>query len=174
MIRLGIAVLLVGALSLEPASAQSGSENSGRESFVGTWTLVSWTAETADGQTSYPFGQDALGRISYDEAGRMSVQIMRRRRTKFSTEDPLGESPEEIMEAFHGFLAYYGTYRVDHDAGIVTHIQDVASSPNWVGAEATRYYELTGNTLTLSTAPVVSVTTGEQAARHRLVWERLP
>jgi hypothetical protein len=50
----------------EPASAANATN-----AFVGSWSLVSWTRTTEDGQTTYPYGEDAFGRIAYLPNGRM-------------------------------------------------------------------------------------------------------
>ena len=33
--------------------------------FIGSWSLVTWTSTSPDGQTQYPFGEDAVGYLFY-------------------------------------------------------------------------------------------------------------
>ncbi|NQU51284.1 MAG: lipocalin-like domain-containing protein [Bacteroidetes bacterium] len=47
------------------------------------------TAELKDGTIVFPFGEDALGRITYDSYGNMSVYLMKNNRPQFLSEDPL-------------------------------------------------------------------------------------
>jgi len=63
-------------------------------SLVGTWKLVSWEAQTAEGNTVHPFGENAAGWIMYDGEGNVSVHLMRRDRTQLSTDDPFGGTAE--------------------------------------------------------------------------------
>lgn len=134
--------------------------------FVGSWALKAWTAELSDGKIVYPFGEDVLGQITYDDNGNMAVQIMRKDRTPFSGVDPFQASPEEVVEAFHGFLSYCGKYDVDTDAGQVIHHLKISSIPNWTGQDQIRNFEFDGDQLTLSTDFI-------GASRHRLVWGKV-
>ena len=44
--------------------------------LVGAWNLVSFYAQDPSGQTGYPFGRKAQGRLIYEPNGRMAVQLM--------------------------------------------------------------------------------------------------
>ena len=134
--------------------------------FVGTWRLVSWEAETRDGQRVHPFGEDAEGWIMYDASGNVSVHLMRRERPRFVSEDPLGGTAEEIEAAFSGYLAYCGRYTVHNDAGTINHSLRGASFPNWVGSEQLRHFEFAAGTLTLRTPPIAEMS-------HVLTWRRV-
>ncbi len=134
--------------------------------FVGTWELVEWRSESSDGKRDYPLGPDAIGWISYGTDGNMFVQIIRRDRPHFTSQDPLQGEPDEIVSAYTGQLAYCGSYTVDTDAGQVIHDIKISAYPNWVGQKQIRYYKLEGDTLTLSTAFIAS-------RRHKLIWKRL-
>jgi hypothetical protein len=106
-------------------------------SFVATWILVSWEAHTPEGDTVHPFGEDAAGRIMYDGEGNMSVHLMHRDRPHFSIGSPLGGTAEEIEAAYNGYLAYYGTYKIQENA-CPSHIawRELHSSIGW---EASNY-----------------------------------
>jgi hypothetical protein len=55
-----------------------------------------------------------------------------------------------------------------HEDRVVHHVE-VSLFPNWVGSAQVRHYELAGNRLTLSTAPLLQ---GGRERRAYLVWER--
>ena len=46
------------------------------EQVIGTWKLVSYETQDADGNIVYPLGKDAKGFIMYNPDGYMSAQIM--------------------------------------------------------------------------------------------------
>lgn len=91
------------------------------KNFVGSWELVKWTAELDDGTIVFPFGEDVIGRITYDKHGNMSVQLMKNKRSKFHSEDPLQGKPEEVIVAFNDFLSYCGNYEVYNNPDQVVH-----------------------------------------------------
>ncbi len=140
----------------------------GKEQFIGTWKLVSIEFRRSDGQLTYPMGRDAVGIIMYDANGHMSVNIMRPDRQAFATGDQLKGTPMEIKSAFEGFVAYYGVYEVNQENGTVTHHVEGSLFPNWVGSAQRRFFEFSGNRLTLSTAPILM---GGQQVTGVLNWE---
>jgi hypothetical protein len=54
----------------------------------------------------YPLGEDALGQAIFTESGYMSGQLMRQSRTDFASDNQALGTPEEIQEAFRGYVAY--------------------------------------------------------------------
>ena len=114
------------------------------KSFIRHWRLISYEQRSATGEVIQPFGQDPIGRISYDSGGQMSAQLMRRDRQAFSDNDPQKGTYAEIRSAFAGYAAYYGSYTVDEKMGTVTHHVEVAWFPNWVGMKQVRRYEFSG------------------------------
>jgi len=106
-----------------------------------------------DGAIRHPLGGDPVGRLTYDAHGRMAVQFMRRERPPFASGEMRGGTVEEMKAAFHGYVAYYGTYTVDEAAGTVTHQVEASLFPNWVGQSQLRSFELSGDRLTLTTPP---------------------
>ena len=56
------------------------------EQFSGTWKLVSWKIEQANGEViDPPLGPDPLGWIIYQPGGRMCVELMRPDRPNFAS-----------------------------------------------------------------------------------------
>jgi hypothetical protein len=142
----------------------------GKDEFVGTWKLVSFEMRRSDGQIVYPLGRDVVGVISYDARGNMSGQLMRSDRPAFATNDFQKGAPDEIKAAFEGFLAYFGTYEINEEKGTVTHHMRGSSFPNWVGSDHIRFFEFSGNRLTLRTPPIQM---GGIAVTSLLIWERM-
>ena len=134
--------------------------------FIGSWELIEWTNQAKDGTIGFPFGKGVTGQITYGSDGTMSVQIMKNDRPHFQSGDPLNGSPEEMTDAFKGFIAYCGTYEVHVDSNQVVHHIQISSFPNWVGQNQTRTFTFEGNKLTLSTDYI-------GANKHTLVWRKI-
>ncbi len=133
--------------------------------FIGIWSLVQWTSRDADGQETHPFGEDVIGQILYDPSGNMMVELMKRDRKLFASDNFLQGTTEEILSAYHGFFAYSGTYTIDAEAKAVIHHIEICHFPNWVGHDQIRYYTFSSDELKLST-PVIGTT------QHSFLWRR--
>lgn len=120
-----------------------------RDDILGTWQLVSWTAE-ADGEVSHPLGVDPAGTIVYTADGYMSAQLMRRDRPAYDRPLPTGGTTDQLAAAAIGYLAYSGPFTLDESTGIVHHHVEVSLVPNWVGGTQDRSARLDGATLVLS------------------------
>lgn len=140
------------------------------EQLVGVWKLISVEQRSEDGQVSYPLGRRVAGQLIYDEKGNLSVQCMRAERPKFASGDSRNGTPEEVRAAFEGYMAYFGTYRVDAEQGTVVHHVTGNVFPNWVGMDYVRHYRLSGSRLTLRTPPIFM---GGRHVTGEFVWERL-
>ncbi|MBI2304586.1 MAG: lipocalin-like domain-containing protein [Chloroflexi bacterium] len=136
--------------------------------FVGTWRLVSFELRSADGQVSYPYGQDAAGYIMYNEDGYMSVAFMSANRPKFVSGNIRGGSTEEKVAAVDTDVSYCGTYEIQGDK-VIHHIE-VSLFPNWIGVDKERIFAFDGDRLSLSTPPLL--VDGIQQTGH-LVWQRV-
>lgn len=135
--------------------------------FVGTWRLVSWELRDANGQISYPFGQAAIGYIIYTADGYMNAAIMRPNRPLFAAGDFLEGAAEERAAAAASYISYAGPCEL-HESKVV-HRVEVSLFPNWVGSIQERFYEFSGERLSLSTAPLLA---GGSTRRAYLLWER--
>ena len=145
--------ILTGVVALAAASQVS-------EKFAGSWKLISFELTSPTGEVSYPLGRDAAGRITYDAAGRMSVQITQPNRPKTGT-------PQQMFGPHGGYLAYYGAYVVDESRGVVIHKVEASLYPDYVGTNQERRYTFAGNRLTLEAET-------PQLGHSKLIWERLP
>lgn len=137
------------------------------ESLLGTWALIAWYNEEADGTRHYPLGQDATGYISYTADGFVFVQMSAAGRALYAVNDPFGGSPDEDSAAIKSQITYSGTYAVTGDQ-VVHHVTQ-ASCPNWVGTEQLRSIEFIGDRLRLSAAGAVFQ--GRQVTAY-VDWER--
>jgi len=137
--------------------------------LIGIWTLLSCYGESASGKTKYPYGKDAIGRLTYHREGYMSAFLQRPGRRKFAG-DPGQGTMDEIKEAFEGFHAYCGTYTLDAGAGIVTHHVEIARLPDYEGSDQVRYITLKDDVLSLRTAPRME---GGEEWVFYLEWKKL-
>ena len=137
-----------------------------RGSLIGLWTLQSCVRTFADGHKEYPFGEKPVGRIQYDQEGRVFALLMRpgRRSTVAPGLELDAASVDEIREAVKGFVAYLGSYEVDDASQTVTHHVEASLVPSWVGTSLKRHFRWDGARLVLTRA--VPGTTDE------LVWQR--
>jgi YD repeat-containing protein len=151
------------SLALELSAAlHAGDAMPARQRFVGVWNLVSFRDETAE-LPAYPYTEQAIGRLTYDQAGRMSAQMMRPGRiSRVKALDQIAEAGlDDLRGVADGFVAYFGTFDLDEAAGTVIHHVEAGTLPAWVGQDLVRTYEFSGNLLVLATGS------------FRLVWERL-
>ncbi len=138
--------------------------------FVGTWRLVSTEFHSEDGsRVESPYGSAPQGILIYDAHGNMAAQVSQGKRTPFSVNDRKGGSDEETRAAFESYQAYYGTYRIDENEGVVIHTVTQGLLPNWIGSEQWRHYTFKDGQLILRTPPM---TIGGRNITGLLVWER--
>ncbi len=88
-------------------------------------------------------------------------------RTPFGAADLLGGTPDEKCAAVETYISYSGRYEMAGDR--VRHHIDVSLFPNWTGVTQERILSLTGDTLRLSTPPLLIK--GKVQTAH-LVWKR--
>ena len=142
----------------------------GMHDFVGSWKLVSVESRDTEGKPIYPYGVNPAGMIVYDSRGNMSVQIMDPNCPRFVSQDQHSGSFEEIKLAFEGYTAYYGTYEINENDGIVIHQVTGSMYPNRIGKDQIRFFKLNGDELTLTTPPIAY--RGSQRI-STLKWKRM-
>jgi hypothetical protein len=161
--QLNILILVISTLFPSTLAAQQ----SGKDQIVGTWNLVTLEYRNSSGEPTYPMGRDAVGEIIYGTDGNFAVQVMRSNRSKFSGNDFLGGTADEKKMAFEGYIAYFGRYSMRE--GYLIHHVEGSLFPNYVGSNQKRYYQLTGDRLTLTADPFLAG--GTQITLYA-VWER--
>jgi len=122
-------------------------------SFVGEWKLTSFEFRKDDGETLYPFGEQARGSIIYTESGRYSVQLMRVDRPRFTVPDQMRGTVEETEASYKGCISYFGSYEVDFENNFIIHRVEGSLFPNMEGSNQIRLFELSNDRLQLTTPP---------------------
>jgi hypothetical protein len=152
-----------GAL-LAHSQAAAGNPRDPRTLIVGNWKLAKYESFDETGNPVARGGYDA-GRIMYDDKGNMAAQLSRNGRPRVTRES----TAQERLAASAGFLAYFGTYTIDLEKGMVTHHVKGSTNTAWPGTDLVRYYTFSedGNQLVLSLKNAAGRVTG------KLTWERL-
>lgn len=129
---LALSALAYGAMAAGAPSlaGQDATRDVSVERFLGSWELVQWTAMNQQGETTYPYGEDAEGQITYTADGRMSAHLMR--------------PPADPADAPAQHLAYWGTFSLQAAAGTVTHHVIGADGSNWIGSDQVRQFRFEG------------------------------
>jgi hypothetical protein len=107
----------------------------------GAWRYVGTRLDGAN----WNRGENPKGMIYYGLHGEMSVQVapdVKRMRAGAVM------TPDEARIALTDYIAYFGTYTVDEDAGIVTHHRHDSIQPGDSG-DLVRRCEFTGDRLVL-------------------------
>jgi tRNA-Thr(GGU) m(6)t(6)A37 methyltransferase TsaA len=136
----------------------------------GTWCLQSRIDMTRDGRM-HPdpaLGSDAVALLIYDRAGHFSAQFMKRDRDTAPADGPAGAANN--TQAQGGYDAYFGTYRVDEAAGVVTQTLQGALSRSHVGAVLSRAMNVEGDALVIRLE--TTAWDGTPVTRT-LTWERV-
>ena len=122
--------------------------------------MRSYVVTTTAGARTTPFGENPTGYLTYSADGRMQVIGAADGRMV-----PSGSAVADYERAtlYDTMFAYAGSYSVE--AGKVIHHIDISWNEAWTGTDQIRPFELTGNTLTLSTdAP---------EGHYVVVWEKV-
>lgn len=166
-----MAIMVFGVVIIGGNVAGQQKSGTAKEQFSGTWKLLSWKIEQANGELiDTAMGPNPSGLIMYHPDGHMCAAIMRSDRPQFISSDALGGAPKEIKAAFEGYLSYCGSYQVNEQEHFVIHSIQVSWFPNWLGTEQKRFFQLDGDRLTLKTPPLIGF---GKPQIHRLIWERL-
>ncbi len=111
------------------------------QKLIGAWRYM---GTRVDGE-KFDRGPNPKGMIYYGPHGEMSVQVApdvkRKRAGTVMTSD-------EAKIALTNYIAYFGTYTIDEQAGTVTHHRQDSIQPCDTG-DLVRHYELTGDRLIL-------------------------
>jgi hypothetical protein len=117
------------------------SGNAVTKRLIGAWRYVGTRLDGA----KWDRGPNPKGMIYYGPHGEMAVQVapdVRRKRAGAVM------TPEEARIALTDYIAYFGTYSVDEQAGTVTHHRHDSIQPGDSG-DLVRRYEFNGDRLIL-------------------------
>lgn len=140
------------------------------EALIGTWRIVDYLAERADGDLMRPMGPDLQGYIMYAADGHVSVNLMKPGRAKFASGDLTQATEQERAGAAESYFAYAGTFQVDEVQKLVVHRVQYCLIPNWSDSEQRRLIFLEGDKLELRAPGPVMV--GGEPRVLRILWER--
>ncbi len=140
--------------------------------LVGTWELVSrQDFDAANNLKIDPaLGPDPVGVLVYDKAGRFAAQFMKRDRSNPAPIQTAAGPALNNSRARDGYDAYFGTYIVDDERGLVTQTLLGALSPENVGLTLTREMVVDGDALKLD-LETTDVDGGKVVRKLR--WRRL-
>ena len=117
--------------------------------LLGTWTLVAMEGRRASGEVFLPWGPSVRGRLTYDGSGHVALQLSKRGRVRFASEDLETGTPAEVQDAFDGYHAWFGRFTVGPEGDTVVHHIEASLFPNWEGRDQTRLVIFGENTLVL-------------------------
>jgi Lipocalin-like domain len=111
--------------------------------LVGSWKLVSFgfAIEGSD-ERGNVYDEHPAGSLTFTPNGRMTAILTGGDRAAIA--DP--------QELFAGMMAYSGHYRYQGTDIFVVNV-DVAWHPSWVNTEQTRFFEIDGDTLSVTSPP---------------------
>lgn len=162
-----LAKLAVGSfLVLGTSSAVAQQASARRQDVVGTWMLISETAQK-DGRTTEPLGPHPLGSMMLDGNGRFMLMIARPDLPKFAAKRREAGTPAENQAVLSGSLSFLGTYSVDEANGVLILHVEASTFPNWVGTDQRRDFTISGSEMKwVNRTPAIA------AASAELVWRR--
>jgi hypothetical protein len=169
-----LATLLLFLFCFAHGSASPHPEDLAKK-FVGSWKLVSIEGNPPGRSGVY---DRPTGLLMYDSSGYMSVQIVSSPdRKPFApfTKGMLSATLEEKAAAFDSYVAYFGTYTVDAQAGTVTHHLEDNLVPGRQGTDNVRWFEFeSDNRLYLiPTEDGKGGVIARKDAAFKLLWERI-
>jgi hypothetical protein len=119
--------------------------------LVGTWKILRYENYDAHGTVARPYGDHPQGFFMYDATGHLGLQLMATPALKpFASGNDKTGTDAEVRAAYNAYVAYFGTYRVDEQNHIVTHIVEGALQPSYTGSEQPRHFTLEGDLLTIA------------------------
>ena len=130
---------VITAISLVPLARAATSPAAERKKFIGMWKLISGESkDQATGEVAYPWGKNPFGRLLYDQAGRVFVQLMNPGRRPVGGVSNQGAAAamasataEDMRAMLTGFNSYFGTFDIDELSRTVIHHLQSALIPSW-------------------------------------------
>jgi hypothetical protein len=163
----GAAVCVVGLTATSVASvfdSAMAQQKSLRERLLGAWTLVSIVATRPDGNKEEPFSTDE-GILMFDGSGYFSVQLCKRGRPKYASNNRLKGTLEEYQASAQGCYTAWGRYTVSEPDRTLTIAIDHALFPNLEGTRQVLTTRIAGDELMYSSP-------GAAGGTADVVWRR--
>ena len=142
MNRLFTALAFATLALMAPAHAQN-------SPIAGVWKHTGqFRTEVSTGKGTYPYGEKPTGHIVFTKAGRVVAVLFGEGRKK--PELPMSDADK--VKLFDTLSAAMGTYKVDGNKLTVSY--EHSWHELWPGTTQDRFFEIKGNTLTITSAPV--------------------
>jgi hypothetical protein len=135
--------------------------------LVGSWRLLSFELRDEQGVVSRPWGDEVTGINTYTADGFLSEQFGSAHRPALTKDDWVSATPDEIDLAARRYFAYAGSYELDGQT--VTYHLEESLMPNWIGKTERRFWSVMGDTLTITTPPLL---VGGKEQISILVWKQ--
>ena len=145
--------------------AASRNYSNGDARLVGTWRLLSWEREfRGSAKTEQPVGSQPNGVLMLSANGRIMDMVTASGRQA-------GDTDAAQAALYRTMLAYSGQYRIDGDRFITT--VQVSWNEAWNGNEQERFYRLSKNRLSITSAWTPHPTLpGAPMVRNIRSWRR--
>lgn len=174
---MAVACMLIGARARADDTAAGGFTRSVADQLIGGWSLVSRVTTSPDGKVVKDPGLSVTptGVLIYDAVGHVAAQLSRPGRSVDMLADECRDAEQvkgtaDTAQTILGYDAYFGTYTVDANAGVVTHHLDSALFPGDIGKNIKRRFSISGDTLTIKFD--TTLRDGTPVTRT-LVWSRM-
>jgi hypothetical protein len=151
---IAIALLLSATVCAEAQTAKD---------LIGTWSLVSVTAQEPNGPITNDFGAQPQGRLNLNANGNYSLMVMAGDLPKFVSNNRVSGTASENEATVKGSISHFGHYSVND--GDIDFKIEYSTFPNWNGAEQQRHFSISGDKLSYYFIPPGSTAT------VRLVWQ---
>jgi hypothetical protein len=141
---LAVMTAAVGFAAACPAQSQDLASQ-----IVGVWKFISnKNTEVATGKITYPFGEKPNGYIVFTKGGRLIFTVVGDNRPQPAGS---GATDAERVALFNTLAAGSGTYKFEGNTAMVTY--DSSWHQLWTGTTQKRTYAISGNKLTITSAP---------------------
>lgn len=136
--------------------------------LIGTWKQLSGTMVEEGSRISRSnLSAAPIGFVNFSGDGRLILLSVDSARKK-----PAGEVPTaaEAEALYRSMIAYAGSYKVEGNK--VTYDLDATWNQSWTGTKQVRYWEISGDTLTITTPEIVNPLTGKRSV-FRLTFSKV-
>jgi hypothetical protein len=139
-------LIAIAAFNVLVSSVDQSVAQSSAQSIVGVWSIASFVRkEVETGQTSFPLGEKPRGYRMHTQGGHVSYLFAAADR-----KPPTGNMTDaDRVQFYNTVTAAAGTYKIDGDK-VLFHV-DEATSPGFVGQNATYTFKIEGRTLSMAT-----------------------
>ncbi|MGA7867011.1 MAG: lipocalin-like domain-containing protein [Stellaceae bacterium] len=133
--------------------------------MIGTWSLVSVTAQEPNGPITNDLGPQPQGRLNFDADGNYSLMVMARDLPKFASNSRNSGTATENQAVVKNSISHFGHYSVSD--GDINFKIEYSTFPNWNTMTQQRHFTISGDKLLYYFMPPGSKVT------VRLIWQHM-